>query len=177
MRADMTLGISRERCDELDFIIIPTTHMHMKEFTVPEGYGGKPEMLARLWVEKLEALLAMDLPFHKIGLAHLACPLIGEAKNELYGAALKALSDEVLRTCFAKIAKKGAGVEINQKDFSFRYGARDEVLRMFRIAKEEGCRFYLGTDAHKPEDFGNAAEVFEKAIELLGLTENDKFKI
>ena len=29
MRADMTIGISRERFDEFDFVIIPTTHMHM----------------------------------------------------------------------------------------------------------------------------------------------------
>ena len=47
MRADMTLGISRERFDEFDFVIIPTTHMHMKEFTVPEEAAGKPEALAR----------------------------------------------------------------------------------------------------------------------------------
>lgn len=177
LRADMTVGISKERFEELDFVIIPTTHMHMKDFTVPEGYGGKPEMLARLWVEKLDALLAMDLPFQKIGLAHLACPLIGAGEKTLYGDTLRALSNEAMRVCFKKIADKGAGVEINKGDFNFHYGAEDEVLRMFRIAKEEGCKFYLGTDAHAPKDFETAKAIFERAIDLLGLEENDKFKI
>ena len=175
MRADMTIGISKERFDEMNFVIIPTTHMHMKEFTVPPAYEGKPDMLAKLWSEKIDALLDMDLPFHKIGLAHLACPLIGGGDKKLYAETMAALSNETLRKSFSKIAKKGAGVEINGGDFAFNYGAEDDVIRMFRIAKEEGCKFYLGTDAHNPKSFDGAKEIFEKAVELLGLTEEDKF--
>ena len=119
----------------------------------------------------------MDLPFHKIGLAHLACPLIGKGDKKLYAETMAALSDETLRKSFSKIAKKGAGVEINGGDFAFNYGAEDDVVRMFRIAKEEGCKFYLGTDAHTPKDFEKPNEIFERAIDLLGLTEDDKFKI
>lgn len=177
MRADMTIGISKERFDEFDFVIIPTTHMHMKEFTVPAECAGKPEGLAALWVKKLETLLSMDLPFHKIGLAHLACPLIGGGEKKLYADTLAALSDETLKKCFSKIAEKGAGVEINGGDFSFHYGAEDDVIRMFRIAKEAGCKFYLGTDAHTPKGFETAKAIFERAIDLLGLEESDKFII
>jgi len=177
MRADMTIGISKERFDEFDFVIIPTTHMHMKEFTVPAECAGKPDKLATLWVEKLDALLAMDLPFHKIGIAHLCCYLIGGGNDALYEKTLAAIGDEDLKRIFAKAAALGVGIELNQGDFMFNHGAREDILRIFTAAKNCGCKFYLGSDAHHPKNFDEAPIFFEKAIELLGLTEDDKFII
>ena len=175
MRADMTIGISRERFDEFDFVIIPTTHMHMKEFTVPAECAGKPEGLAALWVKKLETLLSMDLPFHKIGIAHLCCYLIGGGDDTLYEEALAAIKNEDLVRIFTRAAALGVGIELNQGDFMFDHGAREDILRIFGAAKSCGCKFYLGSDAHHPKSFDGAKEIFEKAVELLGLTEEDKF--
>lgn len=175
MRADMTVGISRERFDEFDFVIIPTTHMHMGEFTVPTECAGNPKMLARLWIKKLDTLLDMDLPFKKIGIAHLACYLIGGGNDALYQSTLAALEDKELRRIFGRICAAGAGVEINKGDFSFDHGAENDILRIFRIAKEEGCKFYLGTDAHTPKGFECTKEVFENACKILKLTGDDKF--
>ena len=67
--------------------------------------------------------------------------------------------------------------ELNRGDMSFKDDEADTVLRMFRVAKSCGCKFYCGTDAHHPKAFVNARDVFERAIDLLGLTENDKFHI
>ncbi len=177
MRADMTIGISKERFDEFDFVIIPTTHMHMGEFTVPAECAGNPEKLARLWLDKLDALLDMDLPFEKIGIAHLCCSLIGAGDDALYQDTLAALEDKELKRIFSRIAAVGAGVEINQGDFFFNYGAKEDILRIYRIAKEVGCKFYLGTDAHHPASFEDAKKFFDRAIELLDLKESDKFLI
>jgi histidinol phosphatase-like PHP family hydrolase len=177
MRADMTVGISRERFDEFDFVIIPTTHMHMKEFTVPAECAGKADMLAALWVKKLDTLLSMELPFHKIGIAHLACYLIGGGDDALYQDTLAKIKDEDLLRIFTRAAALGVGIELNQGDFTFAHGAREDILRIFKAAKECGCKFYLGSDAHHPANFENAPKFFERAIELLGLTEDDKFII
>ena len=177
MRADMTLGISRKRFDEFDFVIVPTTHMHMKEFTVPAECAGKPEGLASLWVKKLETLLSMDLPFQKIGIAHLACYLIGGGDDALYQSTMAAIEDEDLERIFTRAATVGVGIELNQGDFTFNHGARDDILRIFKTAKKCGCKFYLGSDAHHPKDFADAQNLFKKAIELLDLSEEDKFII
>ena len=40
-----------------------------------------------------------------------------------------------------------------------------------------GCKFYLASDAHTPEQLNVATERFQRAIDLLDLTEDDKFKI
>ena len=50
-------------------------------------------------------------------------------------------------------------------------------MRPFVIAKERGCRFYFGSDAHHPSDFERAKEKFEKTVDLLDLTEDDKFRV
>jgi histidinol phosphatase-like PHP family hydrolase len=60
---------------------------------------------------------------------------------------------------------------------SFKDEEADRVLRMFRIAKECGCKFYLGSDAHHPKTFESTDRIFSRAIDLLGLEESDKFVI
>ena len=177
MRADMTIGISRERFDEFDFVIIPTTHMHMKEFTVPAECAGKPDKLAALWVKKLETLLSMDLPFHKIGIAHLCCYLIGGGNDTLYEETLAAIKNEDLVRIFTRAAALGVGIELNQGDFMFNHGAREDILRIFTAAKNCGCKFYLGSDAHHPSALDGAKAIFERAIDYLELKETDKFHI
>ena len=47
------IGISPERFDEFDFIIVPTTHLHMKSFTLDEEDYCNVPRLAKLWVERL----------------------------------------------------------------------------------------------------------------------------
>ena len=171
----MTLGCSRERMEELDFIVIPTTHFHMTGFTMTEEMLATPETRAKAWIDRLDALLSQDLPFNKIGLAHLTCPLIWSKDREKYVATVDAISVPDMYRVFAKIAKLGVGVEINSADMRYREEERDVLLRPYRIAKEEGCKFYLGSDAHHPAGLENTRKWFERGIEDLGLTEEDKF--
>ena len=70
-----TIGVDPSTFDQFDFIIIPTSHMHMTTFTLDEE-DRNIERLRELFVKRLEALLAADLPFHKVGLAHMTCELI-----------------------------------------------------------------------------------------------------
>ena len=175
MSRDLTLGVSKTRFDELDFIIVPTTHLHMSEFTIPQDFEDTPENRAELWVKRLDALLSMELPFHKIGIAHLACRLINRKTPEDYLKTLDLIPEEEMVRLFTKAAKLGCGIELNRDDMSFKCGGANTVLRPFRIAKACGCKFYLGTDAHHPSDLYGMKAIFEPVIDVLGLTEDDKF--
>ena len=177
MRKDLTLGIPSERFDDFDFVIIPTTHLHMRGFTITEEDAESNEMIARRWVERLDALLSMDLPFHKIGIAHPVCPLICRRGRENYLASLELIDESALVRIFTRAAALGVGIELNQSDMIFSDEEADIVLRPFRIAKACGCKFYLGSDAHHPASFEKTREIFERAIDLLELEESDKFKI
>ncbi len=170
---DFILGISKERLACFDFIIIPTTHLHM--FSLPEDDAGCRQR-ADLYIGRLAALLTMDLPWHKIGIAHLACSLMAPG-GELHRV-LSLISEETLMQLFTRAAGLGVGIEINADDFNFQNKSSqniDQILRLFGIAKQAGCKFYLGSDAHHPASLDRAVGIFESAISALGLQESDKF--
>lgn len=174
MNKFFAIGVSGEDFKRFDFIIIPTTHLHMVGFTITEEDASSCEGRAKVWIEKIEHLLSLDLPFHKIGIPHLACGLIAPNRED-YLKTLELLPEEKLEQIFKRCAQVGVGIELNSGDMSFADSEADTVLRIFRIAKAQGCKFYLGSDAHHPKAFESVKAIFERAVALLELTEDDKF--
>ncbi len=167
------LGISEERMKLLDFIVVATTHLHLAGNTVRNKIES-PEEAADLWLKKLESLLNMELPWHKIGIAHLTCGHI--LKNET-PKVISLLSDASFYSVFNKCADKGVGIELNIKTLFMSQEEKDILLRPYFIAKDCGCKFYLGSDAHKVEAMEAAKENFENIITLLDLKEENKFML
>ena len=183
MDKDFNVGVSEKLYDEFDFIIVPTTHLHFNAF-VMEKVLYEPEYRAYLWAERFRKLLEKDMPFNKMGIAHLTCGLMlagewesGENAGEpKYVSVLRLIEDSVYRELFAEAAKKGMGIELNVPSFKKMSEAElYEVLRPYKTAKEMGCKFYLGSDAHTPAELDGAMPRFAEIIDALALTETDKF--
>ena len=172
----LTLGVSKTRMDFFDFIIIPTTHFHMKGYTLSETETENAKTRSNAWVKRLDAVLSRDLPFRKIGIAHLTCGLIAPTRDE-YIETLSSIPTKEMERLFNKAARLGVGIELNADDMSFAEGEADTVLRPYRIAKKAGCKFYCGSDAHHPKELDRAGKIFESAVERLELKETDKFVI
>lgn len=172
------VAMAKETFEEFDFVIIPTTHLHMRGLTITEAdYDAVDDTRSRLWVSRMDALLSLDLPFHKIGIAHLACPLFDKRSREHYLRALDNIPSDEMERVFAKAARLGVGIELNAGDLDFKDQEADNVLRMFKIAKSQGCKFYCGSDAHHPAELDRARSIFERALPMLDLSENDRFYI
>ena len=169
----LTLGISRETIDKFDFVIIPTTHLHMRRFTIEEG--ATLEQRAEAYVKRLDRVLDMDLPFYKIGIAHLTCPLISRDPKGSFLDVLDMISDEEFERMFTKAAKVGVGIELNFHPESTEENM-ERVLRVYRIAKKCGCKFYMGSDSHKAKDLDTCYNRLCKIAEMLDLDESDKFR-
>ena len=177
MDKNMTIGVSKEMYRTFDFIIIPTTHLHMNTFTVSDDGSEDSETRASLWALRFDALLKSDLPFKKVGVAHLACTLTDPRSYEDYLTTLNLIKSTDMHDLFTVASKKGLGIELNSSDMEQAIKHPDTVLRMFKIAKDAGCKFYLGSDSHTPEGFEGVIDVFNYSIDALGLTEDDKFRI
>lgn len=165
------LGISKERFDDFDFIIVATTHLHLEGNTVRTKIT-TPEEAAFHWADKLEHLLSKDLHFRKIGIAHLTT---GHILKNRTAEALSLISDSTMYSLFSECSRKGAGIELNVKTIDMTDEQKDVFLRPYFIAKECGCKFYLGSDSHKTSAFKFAKDNFENVITLLDLNESDKF--
>ena len=51
-----TVGVAKETLDKFAFIIIPTTHMHMVDFTISREDAESSEARAKLWIARLDNL-------------------------------------------------------------------------------------------------------------------------
>ena len=182
MDRDFTVGVAPETFAKFDFVIIPTTHLHMRGFTISEEDAAQPARRAELCVERLQALLERPYPFPKVGLAHATCSLLAGGGGGQYPLQhldiLDLISDETWGRLFAQVAQVGMGVELNMPLRGLRNDdERQRMLRPYRIARECGCTFYLGSDAHHPADLTGAPERFEAMVDGLELEEKDKFPL
>lgn len=173
MDYEFNIGVSEERYKDFDFIIIPTTHLHLAGNTVKTKIQ-TPEEAAEIWVKRFEELLKKDLPWQKTGIAHLTCGHIFKGRTP---EVIKLLEDEKLYELFQKCSEIGMGIELNMKTLDLSQEEKDILLRPYYIAKDCGCKFYLGSDAHKTEALNTAKENFESIITLLDLKETEKFII
>lgn len=176
LNKDLTLGISREKMELFDFINIPVTHFHMKNYTLSEQEALNAQTRAEAWVKRLSHVLSLDLPFHKVGIAHLTCVHIAHPR-EVYLEVLDLIPEADMERLFRKAAELGVGIELNASDMAFTDEEADTVLRPYRIAKRCGCKFFCGSDAHHPDKLEVAKAIFERAVALLELTEEDKFTV
>lgn len=167
------LGISKERLELLDFATVATTHLHLTGNTVKTKIK-TPEEGAEIWLGKIKELLKKELPFRKMGLAHLTT---GHILKDKTPEVISLLRDEDLYEVFSDCAEKGLGIELNTKTIFNSEEEKAILLRPYYIAKDCGCKFYLGSDSHKTTALDSAKENFERIITLLDLKEEDKFSL
>lgn len=175
----LTLGISEKNSDLFDFIIIPTTHLHMNGISVNEEDVKTFEQRAEQWIKRFDLVLNSSLPLYKVGIAHLVCHLIAPRPYESKDVMdiLNLIPSAEMERLFSGAAKAGIGIELNADDMKFEDKDTDVYMRPFRIAKNCGCKFYLGSDSHTTGGFKGVMERFNRAIDILGLEESDKFHI
>lgn len=128
MDEDGNIGICDTCVDLFDFIIVPTTHMHMYH---PKANDFESHV--RFLIAHYEKLLDSNLPFHKVGIAQMTCNAIG---NPSFGYLnfLDAIEDREMEGLFHETAKKGMGVELNAFAFAYNGCDVDRVFRPYRIA-------------------------------------------
>ncbi len=174
MDYNFTVGIGENHYDDFDFIVISTTHLGLVGHTVKEEIK-TPEEAADIWLTRLYKLLEKDLPWHKTGIAHLTTGHIYEEGNPC--DVVKAIPESELYNIFKICAQNGVGIELNIKSLLLSPYEKDILLKPFKIAKDCGCKFYLGSDSHNTKALETAKLNFEDIITELDLEEKDKHEI
>ena len=206
------LGMGKEAALQLDYLLIPHSHVHMRDFVMPptedvrrarrnltavfEGVEGLTPDRAKALADAMpEGELEPFMGEKQVDyVKHVSDFMVASFRSLLANETLKSYSDLVpvsiahpfqpvgsfgLRPDMQKLisnntygelfeaaAKRGIGLEIN--------GAveQEECYRMFGIAKECGCKFTVGSDAHVAQHIG---KIFnnDKLTTALGITEYD----
>lgn len=172
MDEGLNIGIHKDHYDSFDFIVVPTTHMHLwypSSTTIPER--------AKLYRQRFERVLNSDLPLRKVGIAHPTCSLMANMYREAHLEVLRLLSDGEFEQLFLGAREKGCGIEINFSLDQYEEWEKEIVLRPYRIAKDCGCKFYLASDSHTFMGFAGVPARLNAIIDALGLTEEEKYYI
>ena len=207
------LGLGKEAAMQLDFVLIPHTHVHMRNFVMPateDVTRTRAELAERfaaiegITPERAEAI-AKSLPeaelepfmtekkvdynkhvadfmvksFHSlmdnevlktysdivpVSIAHPFSPV---GSRPLRPQMFELISDTTFGECFERAAKRGIGLELNCNS------SDPEMLRIFAIAKECGCKFTLGSDGHTRESMDGNIFLTDATTDALGITEYD----
>lgn len=164
------VGITKEVAEQLDFVLMPMSHLHMEDFVRDKDITA-PKDVAKLMVDRFNEVLELDLA---TGIAHPFIPLGFSNVDEI----LSHISDDEFRNCLGRAAELGVSIELNASSFPGNYGREtdlfhdESLIRAFSLAKECGCLFHFASDAHSLKSFENFFAM-ERTINILGLTEED----
>ena len=156
------VALKKESAKDFDFVLVPPHHFHMKNFVRPLELEDAPGILRLMAARFLECC---NIDF-VTGLAHPFMVLGYPGRED---EILSGIADEEFGKVFKYAAEKGKSIELNisaihQKVALDHDGFPHQYRRMFTIARQCGCRFHLGSDAHNPDRL--AKERFEYALKF-----------
>ncbi len=162
-------AITPATAEKLDFVLMPNSHTHM---VMPIAYYEPYERHIDYMIQIYEDTLNSDVAKYITSMAH---PF--EAVCCLYDRyiLMKMISDDTYKRLFSKTAEKGIAIEVNVSCMRGKTPeeiANLEEMRLYRLAKEEGCLFTFGSDSHDDQAhkyYSNATLV----ANFLGLKETD----
>lgn len=165
------VGISEETAEKFDYIIVPNSHTHMTlDGAYYEDLAKQKEILTKAFFDIVNSrvskyITAIAHPFEVVGYSV-------EKHAELYDT----FTDDEFKRLFDMAAERGIAYEINHDMMMWKSREQIEALptlRLFRLAKECGCKFIFGSDAHGYEGYRDYAPHCELMADLVGITEDD----
>ncbi len=165
-----SIAVSREQVESFDFLIVPNSHTHMM---MPESYYEPYEKHIDFMFDAFYNILNCEFSRYITSIAH---PFRAVAPPYDRTILNKMISDDRYKKAFDAAANKNIALEINVfsivKENPDDITKLDEDIRMFRLAKECGCKFTFGSDAHIITEHTNYTNA-DKIAQILGLSEND----
>ena len=154
-----------------DYVLLAASHI----LNYPQMYTAydltSPDVLRKLTIERFVAACQLNYPV-PMGICHPLYPICSPYQAEI----IDGISDETLRELFCMAAERGISIEIHsclyRNDTPHNeYGLSDHYLRILAAARDCGCKFHMGSDAHAAAAFRASHDKLRKAAELLGLTD------
>ncbi len=147
MIAPGKIGITPQFAEDLDFVLLACSHFHLKGLVAQPQSHAPRDVAAHM----LKFLLSGVSSGLATSIAH---PLLPFGYQDQYDSAIATISDAQFLDVFGVAAEHGVALEITtaflatQPEDTF---SVETPIRFLSIAKQAGCKFTLGTDAHNPE--------------------------
>ena len=168
------LCLTEEHAELFDYLLVPHSHCHMN-VVMPREYADDPKKYAQFLMDSFMRLVNHPMA-KKITIA--AHPFVAGTSHMRYNEIQSHIPNSYFYEAFA--AAKEAEIAIEMNGSCLVYLPEEEIpnceyVRIFSIAKECGCRFTYGSDAHDhrygPD--GRKLHLVEAFFDQCGITEAD----
>jgi histidinol phosphatase-like PHP family hydrolase len=156
-----------------DYALIAASHI----FNWAHEYAGidlsTPEKIRRMLIDRFVYACELDYAI-PVGICHPLYPLCTPNEQEI----VDGFTYAELKDCFTLAAERKRSIEIhaclyrNSTQLN-EDGLSPSYLRLLSVAKECGCQFHFGVDAHTPEAFVGYHQKLERAAQIVGITQDD----
>ena len=158
-------GMTRDFAEKLDFVLLPHSHFHMTEY-MRRSHDNSCRGLAADMLEFFRAAVTSGIA---TSIAHPFSPCI---EMDSWDGIIDSIADAELSDVFALAAEHNVAMEITVGNYPPQKAdgsgqtrwSLETPVRFLTLAREAGCKFTLGTDAH-------SLEKLERLPELSGLAE------
>lgn len=162
------IALTEETAKKFDFILVPNSHTHMM---MPTEYYEPKKRHAQFMLNAFKNIVTSPLAKYVTAVAHpfsaVCCPY---DRRLLYDM----ITPQEYRQVFSIAKKADIALEININDYkncTISEIMDNPSLRMLSIAKDCGCKFTFGSDAHsaapgEPQDFWALAYVLAELLDL-----------
>ncbi|MGA2503176.1 MAG: hypothetical protein ABSG01_03700 [Anaerolineales bacterium] len=153
-------SITRDFAQSLDFTLLSCNHFHLKDLVQQPPSHNPKEIAAHM--------MSFFLSGVRSGIATvIAHPFVPYGYINQFDAIMSELSDTELFDAFCEARELGVGIEITAAYLPSRLLSRvieenpslensvpstETPIRLLSLAKQAGCKFSFGSDAHGPAD-------------------------
>ena len=168
------LCLTEEHAELFDYLLVPHSHCHMN-VVMPREYAEDHKLYAKFLMDSFMRLVTHPMK-EKITIA--AHPFVAGTSHAMYNTIQSNIPNSYFYEAFA--AAKEADIAIEMNGSCLVYLPEEEIpnceyVRIFSIAKECGCRFTYGSDAHdhRHGKDGRKLHLVERFFDQCGITEAD----
>jgi len=170
---DQGISLPLEDGRYFDYVLLAPSHIN----NFPAFYAKyditSPDSLRDIILERFLFACSLDYGV-PTAICHPLYPIISGCEE----AVVNGISDSVLADCFTTAVKCGKAIEIHaclyrETTTLDSEGLSPTYLRVLSAAKACGCKFYFGSDAHRPSSFIGKHALLHRAAERVGITKAD----
>lgn len=165
--------LHKENASQFDYVLVAPSHIFNLIHEYKNFDLSTPDKIRHMLIENFKRACLLDLGV-PTAICHPLYPICAPDQQGI----LDGITDVQLTDCFTLAAKHDKSIEIHACLYRNtitldQEGLSPSYIHMLSIARECGCKFHFGSDAHKPEDFIHKHSLLERAAKRANISEEN----
>lgn len=170
---DEDFMLDKKTARNFDYVLLAPSHIFNSMPRYEKFDLSSPDKIRHLLIDNFKRACVLDLGV-PTAICHPLYPICAPNQQEI----LDGMTDAQLAECYTLAARHNKSIEIHACLYRNTVtldeeGLSPSYIHMLSIAKQCGCKFHFGCDAHEPFAFINTHGLLQRAAERAGICEDD----